>query len=201
MRALSAVGALAGLSLTSAVGVLPAASAQAANLATCPVPVLSQPFLRFGDANYYSLIPDGGFESLPLEWTLLGGAGRGLGGDPYDLTGKVSLWSLSLPTSAVAQSPSMCVEPSDRTFRFMARSEGAPATVRVQLVYHTLTGLLLSAGTVVSLNTAWEPSPILHTGAALATAITGETAYLSLRFTTLTGHARIDDVFLDPRRR
>jgi hypothetical protein len=194
------VGTLAGFTLAVGLGALPAASAQAASAATCPEPVLSQPFLHWEDANYYSLIPDGSFEGLPLGWTFLG-AVPVLGGQPYNVTGKPSLMSLAIPLGAVAQSPSMCVEPSDRTFRFLARSEGAEATLRVQLVYQTTGGQFVSAGTKLTLGSAWAPTPILHTGAALATAITGETAHLSLRFTTLSGSARIDDVFLDPRRK
>jgi len=197
---ITVAGTLTGFTLVAALGALPAAPAQAATVATCPVPVLSQPFLQWGDANQYSLIPDGSFESLPVGWTFLG-ALPVLGGQPYNLTGKPSLWSLAMPLSSVAQSPSMCVEPNDRTFRFMARSEGAEATLRVQLVYQTPLGALVSAGTKLTLHSTWAPTAILHTGAALATAIIGETAKLSLRFTTLSGSARIDDVFLDPRRK
>jgi hypothetical protein len=48
---------------------------------------------------------------------------------------------------------------------------------------------------------AWQPSAAVHTGAAEATELTNGTAQLALRFTSVSGSTRIDDVYLDPRRR
>ena len=83
----------------------------------------------------------------------------------------------------------------------MAHSVGALATVRPDLVYETSAGDVTIPGKVITLAGVWAPSPIMHTGALLVTAISGESAHLSLRFTTLTGTAVIDDVYLDPRMR
>jgi len=56
-------------------------------------------------------------------------------------------------------------------------------------------------GKPVVVASGWEPSPIMHTGALLITSVTGQSAHLALRFTTLAGKAVIDDVYLDPRMR
>jgi hypothetical protein len=73
--------------------------------------------------------------------------------------------------------------------------------VLAEVVYETSKGSVASVGKQLALNSRWEPSPILHTGAALVTAITGETAHLAFRFTAVSGTSRIDDVFIDPRMR
>jgi len=53
----------------------------------------------------------------------------------------------------------------------------------------------------LTVGNGWELSPILHTGAALASTISGGTAQLSVAFTSAKGVIRIDDVYLDPRMR
>jgi len=196
-RLLLGIGAILTLILTLS---LPAAPAEAST-ATCPSSTLSQPFLKWGDESFYTLVPGGHFEQAPSEWTFSGGARLAAGGEPYGVTGAVGAFSLALPAGASAQSPFICVEPSDRTFRFFARSEGTAATVLVQVVYETSKGSVASAGKQLALGSRWEPSPILHTGAALVTAITGETVHLAFRFTAVSRTSRIDDVFIDPRMR
>ena len=180
---------------------LPVATAQAASTATCPSVTLSQPFLKWGDSGSYALVAGGDFESSPVRMDPFRGSPACAGSEPYAVTGKLGSWSLALPAGGSAQSPFTCVEPSDRTFRFFARSEGTEATVRASVVYETSLGnLAIPVGNVV-LHSSWEPSPILHTGAALATAIANGTAHVALRFTCLSGSARLDDVFIDPRHR
>lgn len=196
--ALALAGVLGGLTL--AVSGVSAGSAQASS-ASCPNYPLSQPFLKWGDANSYTLVAGGDFENSPTGWTLSGGAQRSSGSEPYAATGKLGGWSLSLPAGASAQSPFTCVGSNDRTFRFFTRSEGTSATLVAQVVYQTLLGnIAVPVGTLV-IGNSWQPSPILHTGAALANAIANGTVHVALRFSTLTGNARIDDVFLDPRMR
>jgi hypothetical protein len=45
----------------------------------------------------------------------------------------------------------------------------------------------------------WELSPTLHTGAAVASSVSGGSAQLALGFGSTQGVVRIDDVHLDPR--
>src|SRR5271165_7594363 len=118
---------LAGLTFAAVASGLPVASAQAAGAPRCESQTLSQPFLKWGDSNYYSLVAGGDFESASSAWTLSGGAKRVAGSEPYDATGRLGGFSLALPPGAAAQSPFTCVEPNDRTFRLFARSEGKAA--------------------------------------------------------------------------
>ena len=197
----SLAGTLASLTLAGLSSVLPVASAQAASAATCPSATLSQPFAQWGDANSYSLVSGGSFEGSLPGWTLSGGAQRAPGSESYAVTGALGAWSLALPVGASAQSPFACVSATNRTFRFFARSEGPAATVRAQVVYATPIGNIgIPVGTIL-LNGSWAPTPALQTGAALASFLSNGTAQLALRFTSLSGTTRIDDVFIDPRRR
>jgi len=197
----SLAGTLAALTLAAFSGVLPLASAQAAGAATCPSVTLSQPFLQWGDSNSYALVPGGDFEGSLSGWSLSGGAARVAGSESYAVTGTLGSSSLALPAGASVQSPFMCVSASDQTFRFFARSEGTAATVRAQVVYETPVGNLAIPVGTISPNVAWAPTAALQTGVALASWLSNGTAQLALRFTSLSGSARIDDVFIDPRRR
>ncbi len=192
--------ALASAAIAVLGALLLATSASAASTA-CPASTSSTPFAAWGDTSAYSLLPGGDFESSPTGWTLSGAASRVAGSDPFAITGSAGSWALALPAGSSAQSPFVCVEGAERSYRFMAHSQGASATVLPELVYETVLGNVTVPGKPVTVTSSWEPSPILHTGALLVTAITGQSAHLALHFTTLTGKAVIDDVFLDPRMR
>jgi hypothetical protein len=198
-RALACV--IAGLIVTGVSAALPVAAAQAATVTPCPGTTLVQPFVKWGDEGYYSLVGGGSFEGSTAGWTLSGGAKVAAGGEPSTVGGSLGLDSLKLPAGAAAQSPFTCVEPSDRTFRFFARSEGSMATIIASVVYETVLGDSTVVAKQVVLMNSWEPSPIIHTGAAKTIAIKKGVAYLSLHFTATSGTARIDDVYLDPRMR
>jgi hypothetical protein len=191
---------LASVALAAMGALLLASSASAASTA-CPATTTSTPFSSWGDTNSYSLVPGGNFESSPTGWTLSGAAARVAGSDPFAITGTLGSWALGLPAGSSAQSPFVCVEGTERTYRFVAHSQGAEAIVEPELVYETTLGNVTLLGKPTVVKSGWEPSPILHTGALLVTAITGQNAHLALRFTTLAGKAVIDDVYLDPRMR
>ena len=57
-------GILAGLSICALSVALPVASAQAAGVPKCETEALSQPFLQWGDSNYYSLVAGGDVEAV-----------------------------------------------------------------------------------------------------------------------------------------
>src|SRR5271165_1286782 len=120
---LALAGTIAGFALA---GLLPVAAAQAAG---CPESTLSQPFAeiekneKLTEIHYYSLVAGGAFEPGEAAWTLSGGAKVASGGGISVLTKKEVKNSLELPKGAVAVSPLTCVEPSDRTFRFLDRAE------------------------------------------------------------------------------
>jgi hypothetical protein len=198
---LSLASAIAVVTVGGLAGGLPLATAQAASVAKCEGASLSEPFLKWGDANTYSLAPSGDFESSTPAWTLSGGAQRAAGSEPFAVTGVLGSSSLALPMGAQAQSPFTCIEPNDRTLRFFARSEGAEARVRVSVVYQTIIGnIALPVGTAV-LKSSWEPTASFHTGVLLGALLSEGSVHIALRFTPVSGNSRIDDVFIDPRMR
>ncbi len=186
---------LAGVSLAAlaalATFVLPAASARAdlIDLSACNLSPLSQPFAPWLDGASYELAPGGDFESS--SWTLSGGAGLVDGSEPFAATGDLGSSSLSLPAGATAQSPPTCVDAAYPTVRFFTSGTGL---VAVSVVYGDVT---LPAGVTVAAG-GWSPSLPAVTSSALMALTSDGSAQVSLRFTTLLGHVRVDDVFVDP---
>lgn len=178
-----------------------AAPAQAALISTdaCNEAALSQPFLAWGDANSYELVPGGDFAGSLEGWTLSGGAQRVAGGEPYDVDGSVGSYALELPAGGSAQSPYTCVDAAYPTFRFFARNESLLSTIAVEVVYKTLLGPVALPLGAVALSSQWEPTLPMLTGSVVTGVLSGGTAEVALRFTALTGSSRIDDVFVDPR--
>lgn len=195
---LSLLSALAGLTLAG-LSCAVATSAQAATT-TCPAAPVSEPFAAWGDTHSYSLVPGGNFEGSLTEWTLSAGAKKVAGGEPNAASSNLGLWSLKLPAGASVQTPPVCVSSSERTFRFFLRSEGAGATVNAQIIYGSVNGS--DPGQKTTATETWAPSTVFHTGPLVAKALeTAPTVQVSLRITSISGTARIDDLFQDPRMR
>jgi hypothetical protein len=186
-------------------GLSQAAPAQAALLSTgaCNQAPLSQPFQRWGDANAYELVPGGSFEGSLSGWTLTGGAQRVAGSEPFGVTGSVGGSSLNLPRGASAQSPFTCVNVSYPSFRFLAQNDSLLSSVLVQVVYQTPLGPISVPVGAAALSTSWRPTlPMLTASLVGGVLANGSgTGQVALRFTSLTGATRIDDVFIDPRMR
>lgn len=164
-------------------------SASPINLNPCSLSPVSQPFARWLDFSHYELAPGGDFETST--WTLTGGAELVAGSDPYAATGTPGHYSLSLPAGSSAQSPQACVDAAYPTIRFFIAGQGL---VAVNVVAG---GLVIPAGVAIGAG-EWSPSPVELTSSAVAGALSGGTAQMSVTFTTLLGHPRIDDVFIDP---
>jgi hypothetical protein len=99
-RVRTLLGAVLAAAAIAAVPVAPAAAA------TCSAPVLSQPFLAFGDRNFYALAPGGTFDDPSgAGWTLSAGAGIVSTTQADGTVGGV----LDLPSRASAVSPVMCI--------------------------------------------------------------------------------------------
>jgi hypothetical protein len=175
------------------------ADAALLNGSQCPATMLTQPFVQFGDANYYSLVAGGDFETAQSSWTLSGGAKRVLGSDPFGATGKLGAYSLSLPAGASAQSPFVCVNVAYPSFRLFALNEQVTSAVLVQAVYRTVLGTTTASLGTIALATKWQPSSPMLTNSIVGGVLSGGSGQVALRFTALLGPSRIDDVFIDPR--
>jgi hypothetical protein len=177
------------------------APAQAALVTSgaCNEAALSQPFLRWGDASYYELLPGGNFEGSLSGWTLSGYAKKVAGSEPYAATGSVGAYSLSLPAGSSVQSPFTCVNASYPTFRFFARTEGLASSVLVQVIYKTPLGTSSASLGIVALSGTWQPTLPMLTNSIVGGVLSGGTGQVALRFTAVLGPSRIDDVLVDPR--
>jgi hypothetical protein len=183
-------------------GLLPGASAQAALIRTdaCDNATLTQPFLPWGDAGFYKLVPDGNFEGSSSGWTFTGGAKTVSGSEPFGVTGSVGSSSLYLPAGATAQSPFTCVDAAYPWFRMIGHNDGLLSSVLVQVVYREpVVGDVAVPVGVVTLSGHWQPTLPMLTASAVQGALSGGTAQVALRFTALVGPSHIDDVYVDPR--
>jgi hypothetical protein len=199
IKAIVALACTAGVLIVSSVAGTAAAGAALISSGTCPATSLSHPFAAWGDSSSYELVPGGSFEGSIAGWLLAGGATRTAGSEPYGVTGTVGRSSLLLPAGASAQSPPVCVDASDPTFRFFARNNSLLSTVAVQVVYPTLLGPVALPLGAVTLSGKWQPTLPMLTGSLAGALLSGGTTQLSLRFTALIGPSQIDDVFVDPR--
>jgi hypothetical protein len=176
-------------------GVLPGLVSPSDTPATCDESA-SQPFKRWGDSNYYVLVPGGAFEPGGPGWKLSGGAKIVAGNEPYYVHSSSDRYSLYLPSGSTATTPPMCFDLGDWHLRFLSAGSGS---VRVKIVVKSLLGVLsvLDGGTVSSGST-WRPSPEVG---LLLTNLCGllATDSISLRISPMkTAGLRIDDVYLDP---
>jgi hypothetical protein len=187
------LGGVSTITVIAAVGglALPVGAAQASmiNLTACNISPLSQPFAPWLDPASYELAPGGDFETS--SWTLAGGARRVPGSESFAVTGALGSHSLDLPAGASAQSPSTCVDAAYPTIRFFASGTGR---LEVSVVYGDVT---IPAG-VTAVAGDWSPTPVMLTEAAIMSATSDGSAQVSLRFDTLAGDVRADDVFVDP---
>jgi hypothetical protein len=176
-------------------GLLPGLVSPSDTPATCDESA-SQPFKRWGDSNYYVLVPGGAFEPGSPGWKLSGGAKIVAGNEPYYVHSSSDRYSLYLPSGSTVTTPPMCFDLGDWHLRFFSAGSGS---VRVKIQVKSLLGVLstLDGGTVSSGST-WRPSPEVG---LLLTNLCGllATDSISLRISPVnTAGLRIDDVYLDP---
>jgi len=199
IKAIVGLACTAGVLIVSSIAGTAAAGAALISSGTCPATSLSHPFAAWGDSSSYELVPGGSFEGSLAGWSLAGGATRTAGSESYGVTGTVGKSSLLLPAGASAQSPPVCVDASDPTFRFFVRNNSLLSSVAVQVVYPTLLGPVALPLGAAALSPTWRPTLPMLTGSLAGALLAGGTTQLSLRFTALLGASQIDDVYVDPR--
>jgi hypothetical protein len=139
----------------------------------CPDEALSRPFTPWLDLAQYQAAPDGHFDGGGTGWTLNGAS--------------VSGGVLSVPAGASAVTPPICITPSHPTLRFFTRGTTVLATSVIA------NGLEVPISAVVGLGNSWAPSPIQ----LIVLNLLGEQD-VQFRFSSVTGTAQIDDVWVDP---
>jgi hypothetical protein len=191
---------------TLGVALLIAIAAPATAGAACPTTATSQPFQQFGDSNYYSMIPNGSFESGTTGWTLRDASVVG-SASKYKVSGSGDVSSLAMKGRGEAVSPSFCVDETIPTFRFLAdTTTGYLTDMNVHLRYkdsyavlHDITLVSLDDGPFAS----WAPTAILPIQAKLPLWQRNSTLTVQLVFDpNFYGNDwSIDDVYVDPYRR
>jgi hypothetical protein len=186
--------------LTAAGAGATATKAQAGLLTCAQNP--EQPFAAWNDFSTYTLAPNGNLENGSSGWSLSGGASLVASNNPY----RSGTYSLSLPSGASASLPGVCVRLSDDRARFFVRNTGnTDATLKVDIQYRTVLGLLPLTETLgyVKADGTWDPSPkfgylanvlgVLALDGGLGTKVT-------FKFTAKGwgGKFQVDDLFVDP---
>lgn len=196
-RVLGSVSIVCALGAGAALAVPAAAAAGGRASGSCGTPAVSQPFAPWGDSSGYTLAPGGDFEGSLDGWTLQG-AERVSGSEMYGATGSVGNYSVSLPAGDTVTSPQTCVDAAYPEFRFFSRAGTAGATLWVYVVYPGPVGPVKVPVGFLRPGTGWQPTPPMATGSAIAAALSGGTAQLSLQFKASGGTVQIDDIYIDP---
>lgn len=164
---------------------------------------IAQPFTRWGDSANYFLAPSGDFENGTAGWGLTGGARVVADNEPWNVNGDGD-GALQIPAGATVTSPTVCVGLEHPTIRFFAkRTSGLPllATLAVSVEAETSLGLKVTVPVnAVLLNTgSWSQTGRMLIVANLLPLLPGDLTPIRLKFTSLLGTFRIDDVYVDPR--
>lgn len=156
----------------------------------------SQPFAQFGDYRLYTFGTNGGLENGSTGWSVSGGRVVG-DNESFFVHSAADDSSLELPAGAVALTPRLCMGTTSTVVRFFVRSPDAGA-VRVQVVLRNLLGSVIGILDVarVQAGPSWQPGPaILNLDSLLG--VVGVSS-IQLKFTTLSGTVRVDDIYVDP---
>jgi len=164
---------------------------------------IAQPFTRWGDTASYFLAPGGDFENGTDGWGLTGSARVVADNEPWNVSG-VGDSALQIPAGATVTTPTVCVGLDHPTIRLFAkRTSGLPllASLAVSVEVETSLGLKVTVPVnAVLLNTgSWSQTGRMLIVANLLPLLPGDLTPIRLKFTSLLGTFRIDDVYVDPR--
>jgi hypothetical protein len=195
---------MVGLAITiaSLIASFAAAPAQAATASVdtsmCSNPLLSQPFLSWGDSNWYTLMPGENADNFAGSgWQLSGGATITSTTLGDGTTGSV----LDLPSGSKAVSPIICVTSSYPTARMMVRNVKGAEGVFFYVAYEGTStwNTPKNTGQVHGQNTAWTLSDPVNLQPY------NVSGWQPVRITLIPGGTtsdfRIYNLYIDPRMR
>jgi hypothetical protein len=174
---------------------------------TCTAPQLLSAFASLGDMRDYVLAPGGSFEGKDLAgWQVLK-AKTGGGGSPLEVREvDDNKRSLHIPPGGSATSPAMCVDLHYPTFRLMTKAQQAKGQLQVELVYpDSENPVFHPVGSLTAGSKDWQASADMPVFPERGGAAPGMRR-VALRFTSVAaggsaGEWRLDDLYVDPRRR
>ncbi|MFL5959088.1 MAG: hypothetical protein ACJ75G_02315 [Gaiellaceae bacterium] len=159
----------------------------------------SYPFTAWSDYDAYCAFPNFGFESGTTAWKLSGKASIIAANEPWHVSGP-GTHALQLGPGATALSSSLPISLIDPWIRFFARSAGANGSLRVQVLFHGLTGNLTGLLNIGSLSpsgfSSWQPTQRVLSALALPLGTTSAQVQLTSQATSRSW--QVDDVYLDP---
>lgn len=175
--------------------------------AACPTVPVSQAFKQFGDSDYYSLVPGGGFESGMAPWALNGNA-MAAGNESFFVRSTADTGVLKVKAKGTSVSPSFCVDAAFPTLRLFGKKlTSTTGQLKVEILYRASNGDtkvslagMLAHGAKENYS-SWKPSNILKLGTALPMSTSADgTMSVQLRVTAdKGGDWLVDDIYADPR--
>ena len=182
-----------------ALGAIGPAGASADPSSSCPSQQFSQPFLAWGDANYYTLVAGQSVDNFDATgWTLVGGAKLVTTTLDDGAVGQV----LDLPAGAKAISPAMCVEASlyPQARAMVADIQG---TLGVQTYVSYDSAAPVYTGVIKSADGGWDPSvPVrLHSSTLRGVHTARFTLVGASNSSGKSGETRLYDWYVDPKMR
>ena len=198
-----------GLRITIAIGVVVAAVAAASAwadgsspwAAPCGNQSVVNPFGRWADAQPYTLVPGGTFETAG-SWTLDRGAALIGGNEPFYVHSPADHQSLMLTPGASATSKPMCVTMQHPTIRMFVRNLGPKFSfIKMQAIYKDSTGTLRTVEFAkLAATPKWGPSPAIPYLVNVDVPLDGSgTTAVEFRLVGMSGVTMVDDVYVDPR--
>ncbi len=175
-----------------------AAGPLVADAPDCAAQSASQVFLPWADVANYVLAPGGAAESA-TGWSLTGGAAIVAGSEPAAVHSAADANALRLPSGATATTATMCVGIEHPDLRFFLRSGLGTGSVKVEVLFETASGAVVSAPAGVATSIGWSPTPVMPIAASLLPLLPGNHTPVRFRFES-TGFTAvtIDDVYVDP---
>jgi hypothetical protein len=171
---------------------------------SCGQAELSQPFLPWDDAGYYTQLPNGDFEQRSNFWTFGGEAGLVRDNESFSVAGTNDSKALNIGESGSAISDPVCVGLDSPTIRLFARNAGSPlSTLTVSVQFTDILGLSHTVPVgVITAGEDWQPTapvPVVVNLLGLPVVSDGTTD-VSFVFTPVGagGDWTIDDVYVDP---
>jgi hypothetical protein len=199
-RSLTAIAACGALLLIGAGPALAAkskesGSTQITSPSQCAEPTLYQPFLSFGDSNWYALPAGESYDNFTGQGWVLSGAARFIQTTLYDgATGYV----LDMPANSSATSPNFCLDPEYPNARAMIADVVGPPNLSFYATYAS-SGQTPTSKVPAPSGNVWQLSP---TFSLYPSSTPG---WQLGKFTFIAGsnasEVRVSNFYVDPYRR
>jgi hypothetical protein len=165
----------------------------------CAASDLSQPFRPWLDHMSYTPVRDGGLERKGEGWRLTREARAVWGNEPWVVRDERDARSLAVPEGSSATTPPQCVGLEEPTLRFFATgSDATTPHLDVEVLYEDAFGIVRSKWIGFDLGGRWHPTAVMPVSVNLLPLFPGSQTPVAFRFTAVSGHFNIDDVFVDP---